>query len=90
MANKILHKRSATSSNVPTAGQLEYGELAINYADGKVFMKRSDDAIIEVGPAVTTSTTQPSSARNGDIWVDTTASAIKMYAEGSWRTLVTF
>lgn len=90
MANKILHKRSSTSSNVPSAGQLDYGELAINYADGKVFMKKSNDSIVEVGPAITTSTTQPPTAQDGDIWIDTTAGAIKMYAESAWRTLVTY
>lgn len=49
MANKILHKRSSTASNVPTAGQLDYGEIAINTADGKLFIKKSDNSIVEVG-----------------------------------------
>lgn len=88
---KIVHKRSATASQIPAAGQLDYGELAINYTDGKVFMKKADDSVIQVGPTVTTSTTQPGgTARDGDIWVDTTAGAIKMYAESAWRTLVTY
>lgn len=43
MANTIKIKRSSTSSQTPTS--LEYGELAINYADGKIFYKNSSDQI---------------------------------------------
>ena len=37
MANTIKLKRSGTTSSVPTS--LDYGELAINYADGKLYYK---------------------------------------------------
>ena len=49
MANVIKIKRSASASDAPTAGQLEYGELAINYNDGKLYYKNSSDAIAEIG-----------------------------------------
>lgn len=39
MADKIRHKRSSTASAMPTAGQLELGELAINTADARVYLK---------------------------------------------------
>lgn len=45
MANTIKLKNSGTSSNVPSS--LEYGELAINYADGKLFYKDSGGSIVE-------------------------------------------
>lgn len=35
--SKIIHKRSAIPGKVPS--DLEYGELAINYADGDIFYK---------------------------------------------------
>lgn len=41
MAHSILIKRSATSTAVPTGGQLAAGELAINTADEKIFFKNS-------------------------------------------------
>jgi hypothetical protein len=44
MANTVLIKRSGTSSVVPLA--LESGEIAINYADGKLFYKNSSNSII--------------------------------------------
>jgi hypothetical protein len=49
MANKILHKRSATATNIPTAGSLSYGELAINYADKKLYIKDAFDNVVCVG-----------------------------------------
>ncbi len=49
MSNIIRIKRSATPSDVPTAGDLDYGELAINYADGFLYFKDVDDIIQTVG-----------------------------------------
>jgi len=45
VANTIKLKNSGTSTNVPSS--LEYGELAINYADGKLFYKDSSGSIVE-------------------------------------------
>ena len=44
MANTVLIKRSGTSSVAPTT--LESGEIAINYADGKLFYKNSSNSIV--------------------------------------------
>jgi hypothetical protein len=41
MANTILIKRNLTSGAVPTTASLELGELAINVADAKIFMRQS-------------------------------------------------
>jgi len=41
MAQIIKLKRSTTPGSVPTTGDLSIGELAINVADGKVFLRRS-------------------------------------------------
>ena len=48
MANTILHKRSSTAASVPTGGQLSAGELALNTADEKVFLKNSAGTVVEV------------------------------------------
>lgn len=49
----IRIKRSAVSGAIPTTAQLALGELAINTADGKVFLKKDDgvESIIEIGAA---------------------------------------
>jgi len=49
MADKILHKRSGTPSAVPPAASLELGELALNTADGRAFMKKGDGSVVEIG-----------------------------------------
>ncbi len=41
MANTILIKRNLTNGAVPTTASLELGELAVNVADGKIFMRQS-------------------------------------------------
>ena len=54
MANKIIHKHSSVitdgKAKLPTADQLAYGELAINYAkDGEtISFKNSKDEIVEI------------------------------------------
>ena len=48
MASKLTLKRSAVADKVPVTGDLDYGELAINYQDGKLFYKTADNAIISL------------------------------------------
>ena len=50
MANAILHKRSSTAASVPTAAQVTLGELVMNVADGKLYLKRTDGVIITFVP----------------------------------------
>jgi hypothetical protein len=45
MANKVLLKKSSVGARVPVVGDLDYGELALNYADGKLYYKTSGNAI---------------------------------------------
>jgi hypothetical protein len=58
MANKIIHKHSSVitengKAKLPSAGQLEYGEVAVNYADGveTISLKNSNNNIVEFKPA---------------------------------------
>lgn len=45
MANTIKIKNSGTTSAAPSS--LEYGELGLNYADGKIFYKNGSGTIVE-------------------------------------------
>lgn len=53
MANKIIHKHSSVITDgipkIPTSEQLEYGEIAVNYAEGgeTISMKNSSNEIVE-------------------------------------------
>ncbi len=48
MASRIKHKRSSVAGKVPVAADLEAGELALNTNDGKVFLKKDDDSILDI------------------------------------------
>jgi cytoskeletal protein CcmA (bactofilin family) len=50
MAQVVKLKRSSVAGNVPTTGQMTAGELAMNTADGKLFLR--DDSTVR--PIVTT------------------------------------
>lgn len=43
---QIILKKSSVVSKVPLVGDLTYGELALNYADGLLYYKRSDGTTI--------------------------------------------
>jgi hypothetical protein len=45
MANKIILKKSSVVGKIPTTGDLDYGEVALNYADGRLYFKTSTNEI---------------------------------------------
>ena len=51
MTTVIKPKRSEVAASVPTAGQLEAGEIAINVTDGKFYTKTTAGVVKEVGGA---------------------------------------
>lgn len=48
MASRIKHKRSSVAGKIPIAADLEAGELALNTNDGKVFLKKDDNSILDI------------------------------------------
>ena len=60
MATPIRIKRSAVAGKKPTDSQLQLGELAVNFYDGKIFLKQDTGGvgvgtrIVEVGAGTTT------------------------------------
>ena len=61
MANKLLVKRSAVASKVPTTADLSLGEIAINTYDGKMYIKKDNGtaSVVEVTGGGTFSGTLP-------------------------------
>ena len=45
MSNKIILKKSSVGAKVPLTTDLVYGELALNYADGKLYYKDASNNI---------------------------------------------
>jgi len=48
MASRILFKRNNNAGVTPSAGSLVQGELAMNTADGKVFLKKEDNTVLDI------------------------------------------
>lgn len=45
-SNTVIQlKRSSSTGNTVTSADINYGELALNYADGKLFYRKPDDSI---------------------------------------------
>lgn len=51
MASTLKLKKSSVAGKVPLTTDLDYGELAINYQDGKLFYKKADNSIAEISGA---------------------------------------
>jgi len=47
MASSIILKKSSVVAKVPVVGDLQFGELALNYADGKLYYKKADGITID-------------------------------------------
>lgn len=80
MASKIILKKSSVVNKVPLVSDLEYGELALNYADGKLYYKNAANTISALsggGAGSTTnftvSDTAPVNPNVGDEWLNSTS-----------------
>jgi hypothetical protein len=56
MSNSIILKKSSVGAKVPLVGDLNYGELALNYADGKLYFKDSSNVIQSFASLTATAT----------------------------------
>lgn len=73
MPNVILHKRNSNPGAVPSTGTLSRGELAINIADGKLYTKNINDAIINLGvSSISGASISPNSGTFNQLAVRTT------------------
>lgn len=87
MANKIILKKSSVVAKVPLSTDLDYGELAVNYADGKLYYKKADNSIGSFsasgagGVTFTTGTSAPLSPQSGDEWLDTNSGIKYTYVD---------
>ena len=51
MNNKIILKKSSVAGKMPASSDLDYGELALNYADGVIYYKASNNQISPIAGA---------------------------------------
>lgn len=57
MTNTVLLKRSSVANAIPLAGDLQYGELAINYNDGSLYFKNTANAVVTLASTQSLSVT---------------------------------
>jgi hypothetical protein len=83
---------SSTTTNVPLAANLAYGELAINITDGKLFYKDNANAIQVIGwkvvPATAGGTGQTSYAVGDLIYANTTTTLAKLADVATGNSLI--
>jgi len=75
MATSIIHKKSSVPGKIPSTTQLEYGELAVNTADGTISLKNDPGT----GEQITTiySATENTIAIDTTGYSNSTASTLK-------------
>lgn len=54
MSSLLLLKKSSVSGKIPVVGDLDYGELAINYTDGQLYYKTNTNTIAGLIPTTST------------------------------------
>ena len=74
MAQTVKLKRSSVAKKVPTASDLELGELAMNTVDGKVYFEKNDGS-----PSVQTILTTDSQTTGS---IDLTGAVTASYFKG--------
>jgi len=88
MSNKVLLKKSSVAAKVPLTTDLDYGELAINYADEKLYFKNSLNQVKSFttagagGSAALDFQTYTASASQTTFSVSYTAPFVNVYVNG--------
>ena len=92
MSTVIKLKRSETPSQIPSAGSLEAGELAMNVTDGKFFTKTSGGSVVEIGGAGSVNlqdVTDNNATTTNDITLNGSNLIFEGFLENAFETILT-
>ena len=78
MAQTVLLKRSSVAGNVPGSSDLALGEIAVNTADGAVYIKKGNNDIV----AVADNDILHIDTTNGRVGIGTTSPGTKLSVTG--------
>lgn len=84
---KIIHKHSSVVDKLPRTDELDYGEIAINYASGKEFisLKNADNQIVKITPSSEPLFRYDNDTKNGIV---PTSQGNDCQAKGGWSFAV--
>lgn len=88
MANKltIQHKRSSVGGRIPTAADIDVGELGLNFPDKSIYTKDGSGNIVELARDVYKSNTAPTTDLiHGELWYDTNNNILNSYDGLAWN-----
>jgi hypothetical protein len=86
MANKVLLKKSSVGAKVPSTSDLDYGEVALNYADGKLYFKNSSNTVQPLGIPYTKVTSNTNALVNHGYIANTGAGSFTITLPASPQT----
>ena len=92
MTTVFKPKRSEVAASVPTTGQLEVGEIALNITDGKFYTKTSGNVVKEVGGAGAVTlqgVTNVGATTTNDIVLNGSNLVFEGAVENAFETLIT-
>lgn len=89
MAVILKPKRSETASSVPTTSDLAVGEIAINTADSKLYVRDSGDNIVSIGGELSVTDTDTTVAASSIQFSDTSTALMQITDGGSGVASVT-
>lgn len=89
MAVILKPKRSETASSVPTTSDLAVGEIAINTADSKLYVRDSSDSIVSIGGGLSVTDTDTTVAASSIQFSDTSTALMQITDGGSGVASVT-
>lgn len=64
--NRILLKKSSVVGKIPSASDVEFGELALNFSDGRLYFKNSDNNVDFFESGTGSASLLPFAANEGD------------------------
>ena len=88
MAFTLVVKNSSQAGNLPTASQMQPGELAINPVDQKLYSKNTSDEIFEIAVAGQTPSgdtdDRPDGPSIGDLYYDIDLGDLLVWNGSEW------
>ena len=83
----IVLKNSGTSGNIPSANNLEYGEVALNYSDGILFYKNPNNQVLSISGSTSVSNTANAAFEQANLAINI---AIDAFAKANQQSNAAF